>query len=492
MLRVARIVVGLDANVDSPRVTEWLQAVRPNTLIHAIWNTGARESERTATIWPMPSSGKLEARFAPIINQILDEVEAGQNIWGFGVVNRLAEPLDKANDLSEANDILPTKDCLKVRDQAKHCVVFAYRLLAEMLQIDPKDFDRLQLGASYHVSEKNLQAAYSKLIESNLYTAKLRYEIKQKVKKDENGQLKMTEALNRNVVKSILEKGLGLKFVKVAGKKSNNNAVDLIVITCGDTYRPLSILSNLRFDLGEGGDDLDLEVHCFDGHKKSTLFHASKFDQIVTLLDGARAVDLRPECAGLVADFFGIEGPKVVDEFKHLIIHGEGLVVFPRYNYQFEGTGQRPTSVTCARGLGTIINLLPGKRAAQFRLKCADVVVRYFGGDETLVGEIRLNREAQSQLPKEHPSRVFGEIVEAEGKKADPEELDLMKKIKRQKLETERQKLENKRERLENELAAENVTFGLWLSVTTQTHKSKRRSPIQWVRDACQSKSTIN
>jgi hypothetical protein len=81
MIRAARIVVGLDANVDSPRVTEWLQAVRPNALMHAIRNTGIRASERTATIWPMPSSGKLADRFAPIINQIIDEVEAGQNIW---------------------------------------------------------------------------------------------------------------------------------------------------------------------------------------------------------------------------------------------------------------------------------------------------------------------------------------------------------------------------------------------------------------------------
>ncbi|GAQ93104.1 hypothetical protein KFL_013000020 [Klebsormidium nitens] len=234
------------------------------------------------------------------------------------------------------------------------------------------------------------------------------------------------------------------------------------------------------------------------GHKESPLLHVSEFDKIVTLLEGARAEDFRSECYELVADFLKIEGPKVVDELRQLIIRGKGLgegikirktsetpprvsvldviqsvteVINPRqtweniksqnpevvsvvYNLQFEGSGQRPTPVTCARGLVAIVNLLPGKRAAQFRLKCANVVVRYLGGDETLVGEIRRNREAQSQLPKEHPARVFGETVEAEGKQKDPEELDLMKKIKRQKLENELAAEMRKSDERASELAA--------------------------------------
>lgn len=35
----------------------------------------------------------------------------------------------------------------------------------------------------------------------------------------------MTEAFKRNVVKAIIEKGLGLKFVEVPDKKSNNEFV---------------------------------------------------------------------------------------------------------------------------------------------------------------------------------------------------------------------------------------------------------------------------
>jgi len=65
---------------------------------------------------------------------------------------------------------------------------------------------------------------------------------------------------------------------------------------------------------------------------------------------------------------------------------GESVLYF-----KFPGRGQRETPVTDARGAICVINLLPGKRAAEFRLKAADIVVRALGGDETLVQEIRAN-----------------------------------------------------------------------------------------------------
>jgi hypothetical protein len=48
--------------------------------------------------------------------------------------------------------------------------------------------------------------------------------------------------------------------------------------------------------------------------------------------------------------------------------------------------------VTDARGLVIIINMLPGRKAEQFRIACADIIVRYLGGDEALVAEIRRNK----------------------------------------------------------------------------------------------------
>ena len=56
---------------------------------------------------------------------------------------------------------------------------------------------------------------------------------------------------------------------------------------------------------------------------------------------------------------------------------------------------------------------LPGN--ADFRRNCARVAVRYLGGDETLIDEIRTNQSAQeclAQTAPGHPARVFGVAVE--------------------------------------------------------------------------------
>ena len=61
---------------------------------------------------------------------------------------------------------------------------------------------------------------------------------------------------------------------------------------------------------------------------------------------------------------------------------------------KFPGQGQNDTPVTDARGVVTIINSLGGSRAAKFRQKFADTLVRYLGGDETLIGEIQCRRKS--------------------------------------------------------------------------------------------------
>jgi hypothetical protein len=92
-------------------------------------------------------------------------------------------------------------------------------------------------------------------------------------------------------------------------------------------------------------------------------------------------------------------------------------------------------------GLVIILNLLPGQRAARFRVSCARIVVRYLGGDKSLVREIRENRRAQEALPEEHPARIFGQAVESE---ADRREREADEAIERQ----------LKREKVQNELQA--------------------------------------
>lgn len=106
------------------------------------------------------------------------------------------------------------------------------------------------------------------------------------------------------------------------------------------------------------------------------------------------------------------------------------LDAYPEVNtrcihFKFPGQGQRETPVTDARGIVTIIMLLPGRAAARFRKASADVVVRYLGGDGSLVEEIAANRLAQESLPEEDPARFFAQTVESEAVKRKREELSL-------------------------------------------------------------------
>ena len=82
-------------------------------------------------------------------------------------------------------------------------------------------------------------------------------------------------------------------------------------------------------------------------------------------------------------------------------------------NFKFNGSGQRDTPVTNARGAVIIMNLLSGEKAAKFRLASADIIVRYLGGDETLIGEILRNQEIQEIAPDTNAVRLFAEDVNA-------------------------------------------------------------------------------
>ena len=73
--------------------------------------------------------------------------------------------------------------------------------------------------------------------------------------------------------------------------------------------------------------------------------------------------------------------------------------------------GNRETPAVDARGIVQVLMALPGKAAVRYRLKAADVLVRYLGGDLTLVAEVQANRLAQETLAAEqpeHPARLFG------------------------------------------------------------------------------------
>ena len=68
---------------------------------------------------------------------------------------------------------------------------------------------------------------------------------------------------------------------------------------------------------------------------------------------------------------------------------------------------------------------LPGKVAAAFRKEAASVIVRYLGGDLSLIDEVDANRLVQEHIPDSHPARFFDQAVESEQKKWLREDIDV-------------------------------------------------------------------
>ena len=95
-------------------------------------------------------------------------------------------------------------------------------------------------------------------------------------------------------------------------------------------------------------------------------------------------------------------------------------------NFKFSGRGQRETPVAEARTIVEIIMVLPGRAAAQVRRAAASVVVRYLGGDLSLVEEIATIRLKQEDMDADEPARLFGQAVESEAVKRKREEVTLL------------------------------------------------------------------
>lgn len=91
----------------------------------------------------------------------------------------------------------------------------------------------------------------------------------------------------------------------------------------------------------------------------------------------------------------GITNPRVT--FANLQ-QQQAAVVNQFYNYKFSGMGERPTPVCTVPQVIELINVLPGARATRFRAAGAKVLVRFLGGDETLIDEVRENSERMTQL----------------------------------------------------------------------------------------------
>lgn len=100
-------------------------------------------------------------------------------------------------------------------------------------------------------------------------------------------------------------------------------------------------------------------------------------------------------------------------------------------NFKFPGRGQRETPVTDAEGIVRLIMLLPGRAAAHARQMAAKVLVRYLGGDASLVQEVMANHHMQVELDPEHPASMFGQSVQ---RGPTPYEIEMAKSARMQAL----------------------------------------------------------
>ena len=113
----------------------------------------------------------------------------------------------------------------------------------------------------------------------------------------------------------------------------------------------------------------------------------------------------------------------------------------PPRSGSFTGVAQ-PTPVATAAEMVQIVWQLPG--TAEFRRNCARTVVRYLGGDESLVDENRRNRAAQERLASDNPTRparVVGEAVEAAS--SAPDAAERAAKLRKLRVETDRLEIGN-------------------------------------------------
>lgn len=102
----------------------------------------------------------------------------------------------------------------------------------------------------------------------------------------------------------------------------------------------------------------------------------------------------------------GQKNPK--ETWKNLMkIHEEEVVQFVYY-LKFPGAGQRETPCINAKGLVKLLMWIPGKLAQEFRNQAADIMIRYIGGDTSLINEIKHTEQLHIQNGE---SNIFRKVV---------------------------------------------------------------------------------
>jgi hypothetical protein len=99
------------------------------------------------------------------------------------------------------------------------------------------------------------------------------------------------------------------------------------------------------------------------------------------------------------------KNPRMVWE-RIIETYGEEVVSFCD-NLKFPGPGQRETPCVNAKGLVKLLMLIPGKLAQEFRNQTADIMLRYLGGDTSLINEIKHTDQLHIQNGESNIFRKF-------------------------------------------------------------------------------------
>jgi len=81
-------------------------------------------------------------------------------------------------------------------------------------------------------------------------------------------------------------------------------------------------------------------------------------------------------------------------------------------HFKFQGIGQRLTPVINVQGMVKILFWLPGETAKQFRSKSAEVMIRYLGGDTTLIDELKMIDQVHINNPNNIAQVFRNEVTE--------------------------------------------------------------------------------
>jgi hypothetical protein len=158
----------------------------------------------------------------------------------------------------------------------------------------------------------------------------------------------------------------------------------------------------------------DIEQNVEEPLKEITLDvepdHLLVFDGIFSGRE--KEIRITPDKQISVFDFIKVVGGQTQPDktWKNILKEHEKEVRNYFTNFKFLGQGQRLTPVINVQGMVKLLFWLPGETAKQFRSKSAEVMIRYLGGDTTLIDEIKAIDQEHIDNPN-NIAQVFREQV---------------------------------------------------------------------------------